>query len=227
MQQHKGASASFFTSRSPAAAEAALGGLGMEGGERVRYVATSSWMLGEGARAMARSAPAGAAHGPTLAERLHARDGSGAHRYRLVHESRARSTVASVGGGDPERLRPPELEAARRTGAPVRVAYRGPAVKVFERVPGARVRGDAPRQSGSVTVSVRLRTNTGRLAVYSIEVGYSGGAWRTVVPYHTAEPRYRDSVRAVGPYRVTGPGGLVATFNVTPAEARGEGVVAA
>ncbi|WP_300235951.1 oligosaccharyl transferase, archaeosortase A system-associated [Methanoculleus sp.] len=96
--------------------------------------------------------------------------------YRLVHET-PQNIYGNVGAGGPD------LKA----------------VKIFEYVPGATIRGEG-------IIEVPVVTNTGREFVYRQE-SENG---RFVVPYATSG--WSGEVRTTGPYRIVGTG---QTFDVT------------
>jgi len=96
--------------------------------------------------------------------------------YRLVHES-PMNIFRNVGAGGPD------LKA----------------VKIFEYVPGAHIRGDG-------IIELPIVTNTGRAFTYRQES--TGGEF--IVPYATSG--WSGEVRATGPYRIAGTG---QTFDVT------------
>jgi dolichyl-diphosphooligosaccharide--protein glycosyltransferase len=96
--------------------------------------------------------------------------------YRLVHET-PQNIYGNVGEGGPD------LKA----------------VKIFEYVPGAAIRGEG-------VIEVPIATNTGREFVYRQES--ENGLF--VVPYATSG--WSGEVRATGPYRIAGTG---QTFDVT------------
>ncbi len=96
--------------------------------------------------------------------------------YRLVHET-PQNIYGNVGEAGPD------LKA----------------VKIFEYVPGAAIRGEG-------VIEVPIATNTGREFVYRQES--ENGLF--VVPYATSG--WSGEVRATGPYRIAGTG---QTFDVT------------
>jgi dolichyl-diphosphooligosaccharide--protein glycosyltransferase len=72
-------------------------------------------------------------------------------------------------------------------------------VKIFERVVGARIRGNS--MGGEVVVaSLNLTTDHGRLFQYTKTVTAENGRYEMIVPYSTAG---NGSVRAAGPYIVS------------------------
>jgi len=106
--------------------------------------------------------------------------------YRLVHASKTRYTTETLGGTE-----------------------RGSWAKVFERVPGATVRGRAPPDS-RVTATVRLSLPRNRSFTYSQRARTdASGRFSMTLPYSTTgyddwgvEAGYTNvSVRASGPYR--------------------------
>ncbi len=106
--------------------------------------------------------------------------------------------------------------------------FREPAVKTFERVEGATVRGQGPADA-TVSAFVRMRTNTGRNFTYRqfAETG-PDGSFTMTLPYSTtgyenwgtAEGYTNVSVRAVGNYTIqtTSPSvdnGTISRFRAT------------
>jgi len=128
----------------------------------------------------------------SVAGQLHAHDGGAVGgrpaltRFRLISESLA------GGRGIGEMFRP-------------RVAGGGPAYKLFEIVPGARVVVEAP-PGQHVEVSLELRSSQGRPFRYrATSQADAGGEAVLRLPYPTASPTSRDGSRrteAVGGYRI-------------------------
>ncbi|MGA2104320.1 MAG: oligosaccharyl transferase, archaeosortase A system-associated [Methanoregula sp.] len=95
------------------------------------------------------------------------------NHFRLVHESPDDATVQMVQGSVPVTL--PGIKY----------------VKIFEYVKGARIPGEG-------IIEIPLRTNTGRMFVYTQES--QNGTF--IVPYSTSENPY--DVQATGPYHIDG-----------------------
>jgi dolichyl-diphosphooligosaccharide--protein glycosyltransferase len=198
-QQNAEEAALYFTAESEAEAGRALEALNGTAGERVRYVvvddrtvagkfgAVAVW-AGEDPASYTDGASFSERHGRTMAARLYLGDASGLSHHRLVHESRTRSILAGVetAAGAPVRgkSRTPASQArAVRRSSTYRLVdpARHSTVKVFERVPGARLEYEGP-----AVVSLGVETNTGREFTYR-----NSGNGSVTVPYASIDEPYR------------------------------------
>jgi dolichyl-diphosphooligosaccharide--protein glycosyltransferase len=176
-------------------------------------------------------------YGETMLSRLYFEDATGLSHFRLVHESSEYSIVAgrTNARGQPiaaGRVSQPAfngwsqdaqnvsttLDQAQRAGQALRAQsgfiYDGALesrVKVYERVPGATITGQAADTTNvSAFAAVQLRTDTGRTFTYlqSTTVG-PDGTFEMTVPYATtnevgpAEGGTNTSVVAVEDYAVS------------------------
>ncbi|MGI9592685.1 MAG: hypothetical protein ACR2P8_15050, partial [Myxococcota bacterium] len=122
----------------------------------------------------------------SMSHRLYRFDGSGLARHRLIHELEGEATGAPPGT----------------------VPY-----KIFERVPGARLRGRAAA-GAPITASLDFTTGRGRTGTlrWSTQAG-PDGSWELVVPHATSN---RGSIATAESYRLQAPG---VTINIGVSEA--------
>jgi dolichyl-diphosphooligosaccharide--protein glycosyltransferase len=132
--------------------------------------------------------------------RLHLFDGDGLKTYRLVHESVPAPNIdSSVGFG----------EATFKDvynqlfGGNLPVTYTG-AVKIFEHVKGARIKGKATENT-TVSVSLNIKTNQERNYLYSQKT-ISNGTYELILPYSTKGPIKGETqfdTQPTGAYTIT------------------------
>lgn len=157
----------------------------------------------------------------TILYRLYYQDAQSLNSYRLVHESDQQMTFASVAQQTPSgyratqfvnrRVSPQLLQGVQsRSDLSFYDVRRASRVKVYERVPGARLTGTTiDGNSSTVYAFLQLRTNTGRNFTYvqSTEVT-NDGTYNMTVPYATndaitaQEGGTNSGVKATGPYQV-------------------------
>jgi len=241
-QQHAPEAADFFLSTSEDGAAEALSTLGPSGEERVRYVVIDDQMATSKFGAMAvwdekdpsvyfENGIFSDEYRETVTSRLYWGDANGMSHYRLAFESPERSTIAGIKRGDTVVQNPRRI--GRRTAEGVQqdprysftFAQTASTVKVFERVEGATITGDAPENVSEAVVVLEVRTNTQRRFKYVNSAEVEDGSWEVTVPYWT-DPA-GGSVQAVGDYRVIYDGEVVDTVTVTESEVRNGSEVAA
>lgn len=176
--------------------------------------------------------------------RLYGDDAEGMGSYRLVHESPRMTLIGSIvdvqaneirrfnrvlNRMSPDQARDRFGSLSFDTGDRANElgggrwlydAHLESTVKVFEKVPGARLRGTTePGQQVTATLSL-VASTTGRSFAYRTStIAGSDGGFELTVPYATSEPvpinrgGTRYSVRADGPYAVeTGSGNATTAF---------------
>ncbi len=145
----------------------------------------------------------------TTEAKLHLLDCSGLSHYRLIYESKPVSQFSWMGFQEIIYKRLFNQRYAKKFGLkPVNVTTSG-YVKIFERVKGAKIYGKA--NSSVVTVSVKVKTNQGRIFTYSNVAKVVNGTYEIVVPYaqNTKWP-----VKAVTPYTIKA-GNVTKTFSLS------------
>ncbi|MFA4870848.1 MAG: oligosaccharyl transferase, archaeosortase A system-associated [Pedobacter sp.] len=115
----------------------------------------------------------------TMESKLHIFDGNGLKNYRLIHESAVNPNTE--GGNDEITYKQIYNFIAKQNLPTENSGY----VKIFEKVPGARIVGKTEPNS-TVTISNTIRTNIGREFQYSQSVmSDADGNYKFVVPYST------------------------------------------
>lgn len=225
-----------FQQNADIAAEYLLSDDADSAGEGVRYVAVDHRTASDKFPAVAEwtgeghapyfeddGSPTPAYHRTTIAV-LYFHDGIGEDRHRLVYETRERSTVAVIDGDGRDHMRPVSdeelMDARADPDADVRGAWSESSVKVYERVPGALITGEA--EGDRATAVVTVRTNTGRSFVWSASSEVEDGRFEIRVPYATDEMEHAATYTE-GPYEVFVDGEPVGEVEVSEEDARSGG----
>jgi len=145
----------------------------------------------------------------TMEAKLHILDGCGLSHYRMVYESTPISPISFMGWEEviyrglfnnnyADKFRMPKVNVTTS-------GY----VKIFEYVKGARITGKA--NASEVIVTLKIKTNQGRIITWQKIVDVVDGTYEVIVPYaqNTGYP-----VKPVGDYTIRA-GDVVKTFSVS------------
>jgi len=145
----------------------------------------------------------------TMEAKLHILDGCGLSHYRMVYESIPTPINSPMGFQEVLYRSIFNKNYADKFGMPKVNETTSGYVKIFEYVKGAKIIGKA--DADNVTVSLKIKTNQGRIIIWQKTVKVVNGTYEVIVPYaqDTVYP-----VKPLGNYTIRS-GNIVKTFSLT------------